>query len=627
MILEKISSLDDFKLLGREKLPVLAKEIRQRIIETTAVNGGHLAPSLGAVELVMALYRVYSSPQDKIIWDVGHQTYAFKLISGRADQFHTIRTLDGLSGYPHIDESKHDIFSAGHASVSISQAAGMIAARDLLNEKHHVVAVIGDASFTGGMAFEALNHIGHSGKDITIIINDNEMAISKNVGAISTYLNSLITNPTYNRTKASIDKQIKHIPGVGQFLSQASNKLEETVKGLIVDGLLFEELGFRYFGPFNGHRLDEMINTLNDLRQVPGPKVIHLVTKKGKGYVPAERDPERFHGTSPFDVDTGIIVEKKTIYKDIIKKKIVSLAKNDPSVVAVTAAMQKGTGLDEFAKLYPNRFFDVGIAEQHAVTFSCGLAKAGMKPFCAIYSTFFQRAVDQLIHDAAVQRLPVRFLVDRAGLVGDDGITHQGVFDITFIRMIPGVVLLAPRDGQEFIRMLNTAYHYDQGPIFIRYPRQPVNLHDLDWMDEETTEIQKAELLRSGKHITLLGLGTVMPLLLQAATELEKAGILCEVIDIRSVKPLDQNTIIKSLKKTKAFICVEDHVIAGGVGASILEMCSEYGVSVKNRLIGYGNEFVEHGTISELWQRYGLTSANIIQKVKDVLGKRKVSTG
>jgi 1-deoxy-D-xylulose-5-phosphate synthase len=620
MILEKIQNTDDLKMLRRELLPQLAYEVRQRIIDVTSTCGGHLAPSLGTVELTIALHYVYNSPRDKIIWDVGHQAYAHKILTGRNDSMNTIRQYKGLSGFTHIDESEHDIFSAGHASVSISQATGLVCGRDNQKQNYDVIAVIGDASLTGGMAFEGLNHLGHLNKDVTIIINDNEMSISKNVGALSKYLNSLITNPSYNRIKKQVDDSLHQIPMFGDLLFKGSNKIEEALKGLIVDGLLFEELGFRYFGPFDGHHIDDLVHTFTDLKQTKGPKVIHVITKKGKGFPLAEADPVRFHGTSPFNKETGE-AEKKTIYKDIVKQKLVLLGQKDEKVCAITAAMEKGTGLDDFNKQFPDRFYDVGIAEQHAVTFSAGLAKSGMIPFVALYASFLQRAIDQLIHDAALQKLPVRLLIDRAGLVGDDGITHQGIYDIALVRSIPHVVLMSPRNGQEMVYMMNTAYEYAFGPIVMRYPKALVDMGQIDFHAIDTVEIGKAECLQEGTDITLIGFGPIFQLLEEAALALNESKIRCELIDARFAKPLDKELISRSVEKTGHVLTLEDHVICGGFGSVVLEALSEAGVSAKHKLMGLPDAFIEHGKVDELRHANHLTVEAIINNVKSLLKK------
>ncbi len=628
MILERIKTNNDLKMLRVELLPQLALEIRTKIVETVSKTGGHLAPSLGAADFIIALHYVYNSPIDRIIFDVGHQAYAHKLLTGRLNNFHTIRQFGGLSGFPLIEESEHDIFSAGHASVAISQGAGLVCARAAQNAEQgttggqKVIVIIGDASLSGGMAFEALNHIGHLGHEITIIINDNEMSISKNVGAISQYLNSLITTPAYNKIKGRIDEYLRGIPKFGRTIFNISNRVEEALKGLIIDGLLFEELGFRYFGPFDGHNIPQLIHTFNDLKNVDGPKIIHLITKKGKGYKPAEKDPSKFHGTSAFHIPTAEPLKTSNIYKDVLKKKIVMLAEKDPAVAAVTAAMAGGTGLDEFAEKFPARFFDVGIAEQHAMTLSSGLAKGGMKVFCALYSTFLQRAVDQLIHDTALQKSPVRLMIDRAGLVGDDGVTHQGLFDISLIRVVPNIVFMAPRNPDEFVKMINFVYHYEEGPSVIRYPREQINLDSVRFEQDGAVILGKGEQLREGRHLTLLGSGPMVNMLQEVAEELAKAKITSDLIDARFIKPLDEKLISASVQKTGHLLTLEDNYIAGGFGSAVIEMLSKHQIFPKFTFLGFGDYFVQHGKIDLLRKHHEITVEHIIARAKTLIEKK-----
>ncbi|MBU1913534.1 MAG: 1-deoxy-D-xylulose-5-phosphate synthase, partial [Candidatus Omnitrophica bacterium] len=544
-LLDSINSPADLKKLSVDKLPVLAQEIRELIINTVAFSGGHLASSLGAVELITGLHYCLNAPEDIIIWDVGHQAYAHKILTGRKDRFITLRKAGGLSGFPNKYESEYDAFTTGHGSTSISTALGIASARDLENKNYKVVSVIGDASFGGGMAFEALNHAGHLHKNMLVILNDNEMSISKSVGALSKYLNRIITAPAYNRIRKDIEGLLSRVPRFGFRVIRSARRLEEGLKNLLVPGMLFEELGFRYFGPIDGNDVAMVVNTLKNIIGLNEPILLHVLTKKGKGYSFAEKGPEKFHGVASFNVDTG---EKAAIAKDIVPEesftkafgnKIIEIAREDKRIVAITAAMPEGTGLDKFANFFPDRFFDVGMAEQHAVGFAAGLAKAGFKPVVAIYSTFLQRSYDQIFHDVCLQNLNVIFMLDRSGLVGEDGPTHHGAFDMSYIRSLPNIVSMAPKDEEELKSMLRWAVSYGKGPVAIRYPRGTSYASMPNFKSGLPINLGKGELLKEGKDVTIVSVGYMSNIALEAASFLMNEGIDCEVINARFIKPVD----------------------------------------------------------------------------------------
>lgn len=617
-LLERIHKPADLRSLNREELKKLAEEIRGELITVVSTNGGHLAPNLGVVELTLAIHRVFDSPRDKIVWDVGHQTYIHKLVTGRFEEFKTLRLHKGLSGFPKRSESPHDCFETGHSSTSISAAMGFAKARDLLHNQYHVLAVIGDGAMTGGMAYEALNHAGHSGTNLIVILNDNEMSISPNVGALSSYLNRLRTDPRYDKRKADIEYFLKKIPKIGSTVAKAAEKAKDSLKYLLVPGLWFEELGFTYLGPIDGH--DEMLmeQMLEQAKLKKGPVLVHVVTRKGKGYVPAEKNPDVFHGVGPFDPKTGKVYKKSgaPTYTQAFGEALCELAEKDSKIVAITAAMPSGTGLNLFAKRYPDRFFDVGIAEQHAVTFASGLAFGGLKPVVSIYSTFYQRAYDQVLHDVCLQNSNVVLAIDRAGVVGDDGPTHHGVFDISFFRIIPNLTFMAPKDENELRNMLYTALQL-KGPVAMRYPRsvgQGISL------DESFTEVPigKAEVLREGRDITIIGVGPLVYTCLAAANELRYRGVDAAVINLRYIKPLDRELILRYARLTKHLITVEDHVINGGMGASILEILADEGLTdVVVERLGYSG-FVEQGSIATLHQEAGLSVKGILNAVANL---------
>jgi 1-deoxy-D-xylulose-5-phosphate synthase len=612
MLLEKINSPADLKKLPLSKLPALAQEIRQRIVEVVSLSGGHIASSLGAVELIIALHYCLNAPQDKIIFDVGHQAYAHKILTGRNKSFSTLRQFGGISGFPSKDESEYDPFTTGHSSNSVSLAMGLVCARDYNLEQYRVAAVIGDGSLSGGPCFEGLNNAGHLKKDVLIVLNTNELSIAPNVGAISTYLNKLISLPVYNRFKASLENFAEQRLPRGSRLVKLANKFEEGLKGLFVPGMLFEELGFRYFGPFDGHDVELLINRLKNILTIRGPLLVHVITKKGKGYLPSEKEPVRFHGTSAFEIETGDVVgaKKAKTYTDIFSQEITSLGAKIKELVAVTAAMPEGTGLDKFRDAYPKRFFDVGIAEAHAVSFAAGLARSGLIPVVAVYSTFLQRAYDQIVEDVCLQNLGVVFAVDRAGIVGEDGVTHQGIFDLAFLRHIPNLVLMAPKDADEFRAMLGFALTLKK-PVAIRYPKAVCP--QSGWQVSEV-ELGKPELLKEGKDFAIVALGSMVDPAVQAITNLEKFGLKGTLINARFVRPLDKLVLQKLVGNHKYIFTIEDGVLDGGFGSAVEEVLDKLVIR-----LGLPSEFVVHGKRDMLLEKYGLTANGIANKIKEVV--------
>ena len=617
-MLNSINSPKDLKKIPVQDLPDLAKEMREEIVTVVSRNGGHLASSLGAVELAIALHYCFDMPRDKIVWDVGHQAYPHKLLTGRAKNFDTLRQLGGISGFPLRTESEYDIFTCGHSSTSISTVLGLASARDIKNEKWKAIAVIGDAALANGMAFEGLNHAGHLRKDMIIVLNDNELSISRSIGALSRYLNRILTNPVYNNVRRRMQVLVKRIPFFGFKAFNAAKKLEESLKSLLVPGAFFEELGFRYFGPINGHNTKELIATFKNVASLKEPIIVHVVTKKGKGYPAAENRPDVFHGIAPFEVATGEEKHKKESknFTDVFSKKITDLARVNKKIVAITAAMPEGTGLSEFAKEFPNRFYDVGIAEEHAVAFGAGLAREGLKPIVAIYSTFLQRGYDQLIHDISLQNLPVVFCLDRAGLSGEDGPTHHGVFDIAYLRTIPNFVVMAPRDGLEFEKMLDLAVTLNQ-PVAIRYPKGSSESHVSPSSFEKLIP-GKAEVLRKGKDIAIIAIGSMVSIAIKAADLLSSKGKEATVINARFIKPLDKETIGDVAKHIKNVVTLEEGVASGGFGSAVLELFEEEKINnIKIKRIGLPDHFITHGKREELFKEYHMTAdeiCNTIQK-------------
>ncbi len=611
-LLSTIQSPEDLKKVPKEKLPEVAKEIRETIVQSVAHTGGHLASSLGVVELTIALHYVYSSPHDRMVWDVGHQAYAHKILTGRRDVFPTLRTYGGISGFPRIAESPCDAFGTGHSGTSISAALGLAVARDLKKESHKVVAVIGDGSLTSGLSLEGLNQAGHQKRDLIVILNDNEWSISQNVGALSGYLNRMMTGKFYTSFRKRVETLLKSMPH-GKMLARIAKKGEELTKGFIVPGLLFEELGFTYVGPISGHNIDDLVKTFRNLENLEGPVLVHVVTSKGKGYPPAEANPERFHGVGPFNPVTGNSAGTGALptYTDVFESAILGIGRENPDVVAITAAMCGGTGLIKFREAFPDRFFDVGIAEAHAVTFAAGLAREGKIPVVAVYSTFLQRAYDQIVHDVCLQNLPVVFAVDRSGIVGADGATHQGLFDLTYLRHIPNMSLMAPRDEAELVRMLRTAVSAGR-PAAIRYPRGVVPGVDIP-ADPKLVPWGKGELLVVGKDILIIAVGSAVATSLYAAGELKKRGISAAVVDARFVKPMDASLIVPLVQRIGRVLTVEENALAGGFGSAVLEMLEEHDVVPQAfRRIGVPDTFVEHGSQAELREAYGLTDDAMI---------------
>ncbi len=613
-LLERIESPHDLKKLSLEQLHVLAKEIREVIVDQCAKGGGHVAPSLGVVELTLALYSVFDADHDKIIWDVGHQTYAQKLITGRYKQFNTLRSYQGISGFPKRKESKYDVFDTGHSSTSLSAATGFALARDLHGEEFHIVPVIGDGSLGAGMAFEALNHLGQLKKDVIVILNDNERSIGETVGALSQYLTRVITTRTYNRFRDDLWKFFGRFPPY--FRDRARNvakRIQEGLKGLYAPLFIFEELGFRYIGPLNGHKLGELIDTLARVKEMKGPRIIHVVTKKGKGFPTAENKPELFHGIGPYCKETGVVESKGKSWTSVFGDTIVKLAKENEKIIAITAGMCLGTGLKRFREEIPERFFDVGITEQHAVTMAAALALQGYIPVCAIYSTFLQRAYDQIIHDVCLQNLPVVFALDRAGLVGQDGPTHHGPFDLSYLRCIPNIVVSAPRNGEEFIALLKTAVAYRRGPFAIRYPRGSCG----DIANEEPPPLSVGtwEMLVDGKDIGIIATGSMVEESLKALKLLSRGKVNPLVVNGRFVKPLDEKMLDTVIARVHDIVVVEENAIRGGFGSGIMEYCAQKGAAVKVHCLGLPDQFIEHGERSKLLEIAGLTADRIANTV------------
>ncbi len=617
-ILEKTNSPSDLSALSFAEMEQLAGEIRALIIATCATNGGHLAPSLGVVELTLALHKVFKSPTDRIIWDVGHQAYAHKIITGRRDQFSTLRQAGGISGFPKRCESRHDIFDTGHSSTSISAALGMAAGRDLCQGSNKVVAVIGDGSMTGGLAFEALNHAGHLNKDLVVILNDNEMSIAENVGALSNFLSRTMTNEFVHKIKKDMESFLESLDDLGRGALKAAKRAEESLKGIFTPGMLFEAFGFEYIGPIDGHDIRQMLHTFEKIRNFDDAVLLHVLTKKGKGYPPAERNPALFHGIGPFDQETGRVHKHKgaaASYTAIFGQTICRLASEDDRIVAITAAMPDGTGLSAFAREFPERFFDVGIAEQHGVTFAAGLAAEGFKPVFAIYSSFLQRAYDQLLHDVCLQNLPVVFAIDRAGVVGNDGPTHHGLFDLSYLRHIPNLVLMAPKDENELQHLLFSALEYGL-PAAVRYPRGGGLGIPLEQSFHFIPQ-GKGEILRKGgAKGSIIAVGTMVYPALEAAEILALEGIDLSVVNARFIKPLDKELIL-SLASHGNIITVEENVLQGGFGTAILELLeSSAFYDVKVTRLGFPDSYVEQGDQSALLEKYGLTSKGIAESIR-----------
>ena len=617
-LLSQIESPDQVSGLSRAELSQLADELRAEIIEVVSSVGGHLGASLGVVELTVALHHVFDSPRDKLVWDVGHQAYGHKILTGRRDRFHTIRQLDGLSGFPRLAESPHDSFGVGHASTAISAALGYAVARDLRKERHHVVAIVGDGALTGGIAYEGLNNAGHLDRDLIVILNDNEMSISPNVGALSRYLTQLTSGQMYNRVEAEIWALLGKLPA-GQKAQSLAHRVKESLKTFVVPGQFFEALGFRYFGPIDGHDLPLLIDTLEDVKRLKGPTLIHLITEKGKGYAFAETDHLRYHGVGKFDPVQGVRSSASAgppSYTGIFGETMCQLAEEERRLVAITAAMSEGTGLVPFSQQYPERFFDVGISEQHGVTFAGGLACRGLKPVAAIYSTFLQRAYDQIIHDIALQNLNVVFALDRGGLVGADGATHHGVFDLAYLRCVPNLVVMAPKDEDELRHMMKTALAYDAGPIAYRFPRG--NGRGVALSEElRVLPIGRGELLTQGEDILLIGLGAGVGLAEDSAKLLRESGYDPTILNARFLKPLDEELLLQQIGRHRWIFTLEEGTIEGGFGSAVLELLHQRLTSVPRvHRIGIPDHFIEHGTPAELHEMIGFTPKAVAALVR-----------
>ncbi len=624
-LLSNIQSPLDIQKANIFELTNLADEIRSFILENVSKTGGHLASNLGVVELTLAIHHVFESPKDRIIWDVGHQSYVHKIITGRKDLFHTLRQYQGISGFPKRSESEHDAFDTGHSSTSISAALGIAKARDLNEEKYYVIAVIGDGALTGGLAFEALNHAGQCNTNLIVILNDNEMSISENVGSFSKYLNRLRTDPMYFKVKDDVEHLLNKIPRVGKTVYRTAEKAKDSLKYLLLPNKFFEELGFTYLGPINGHNIKDLTITLNQAKNIKGPVFIHVKTKKGKGYKYAENNPQKFHGIGSFNLKNGKTnsynASNRPSYSEIFGETLTEIANVNKKVVAITAAMPSGTGLSDFATKYPERFFDVGIAEQHAVTFAAGLSANGLKPIFAVYSTFLQRAYDQIIHDVCLQNLPVVFCIDRAGIVGNDGETHHGIFDISFLSHMPHMKIMTPKDGTELVEMLKYATSYADSPIAIRYPRgQSDDFTKLS--SDYNINTKKAEVLLKGQDILFIAVGKMVRVAYEAAQKLKKVDIHATVINARFIKPLDENTLISHCINAKHIITLEDQITKGGFGSQVLELLNKNKINNKNiEILGFPDKFIEHGNTEKLFHIYCLDVMSIVEYVRRLINR------
>lgn len=619
-ILKSINSPVDLKRVPSDRLPALSQEIRDQIISAVSSVGGHLASNLGVVELTVALHYLLDTPHDKIVWDTSNQSYAHKLLTGRRERFHTLRQYGGLSGFCKREESEYDSFNAGHAGTGVSAAFGLVEAREQLGQKNKIVCVVGDGAMTAGMTLEGLHHAGGMGKDFLVILNDNQMSISKNVGAISAYLSRTITGEFYGRMRQETGQLLGKIPHIGSDMQKLARRAEELAKGVILPGLLFEELGFQYSGPIDGHNFEHLLPTIENVLKMKGPVLLHVITKKGLGYEPAMKNPVWFHACPPFVRETGAPAKKaaRPSYTAVAMDALVKLAREDKRIVAITAAMCEGTGLTGFEKEFPDRLYDVGIAEQHAVTFAAGLAAQGIKPVVAMYATFLQRAYDQVVHDVATQNLPVAFLIDRGGLVAEDGTTHHGAFDYAYLRHVPNMVIMAPKDENELQHMIKTSVQYD-GPISVRYPRGVTLGVKID--DEpKTLPIGRGELLKDGTDVAIIAIGVSVWQAHQAAERLSKEGISTAVINARFAKPLDQDLITDVAKRVRYVVTAEEGCRMGGFGSAVLETLSEARVTnVTTKVLGLPDWYIEQGPQDLLRERYGLTAEGIYQSVKDLI--------
>ncbi len=627
-VLDKVTLPADIRSLSLSELKGLCTDVRNFLIDVVSKTGGHLGAGLGSVELAVALHYVFDTPNDKLVWDVGHQAYPHKILTGRKDRLHTIRQKDGLSGFLKRSESEYDTFGAGHASTAISASLGIVAARERIGEKYKVVAIVGDGSMTGGMVYEGMNNAGIMKKDMIVVLNDNNMSIARNVWAISNYFTQLISNPSYNRLKSNVYNLTGKLDVWGDRLRRVASRLEEGIKVVVTPGMLFEALGFRYFGPINGHNVSQLVEIFRHVKDYPGPILVHVNTQKGKGYKPAEDDVQRLHGVTPFDKITGISAKKPETappYTKVFGAALVELAKQNSTIVGITAAMPDGTGLDQLQQALPERFYDVGIAEQHAVTFAAGLATQGCIPVAAIYSTFLQRAFDQIIHDVALQHLHVVFVLDRAGLVGADGPTHHGVFDLTYLRLIPGMVIMAPKDENELRDMLYTAVMYKKGPIALRYPRGAGVGVPLK-TSFDAIPIGQSETLRSGHDIALLAIGSMVSHTLKAADLLQKHGITAEVVNMRFVKPIDGELLEQLERRFTHIVTVEDNVITGGMGSAVAEYYASNGShSIRLKIHGIPDRFIDHAAPAELYKDLALDPQGIADLAKEFLASDNTS--
>lgn len=622
-ILDKVNLPKDLKDLNMEEKEKLAEEIRKFIIENVSKTGGHLASNLGVVELTIALHSVFNMPGDKVIWDVGHQTYVHKILTGRKDKFSTLRQMNGLAGFPKTSESEYDSFNTGHSSTSISVALGMAKARDIKKEKNNVIAVIGDGALTGGMALEALNDAGCSNTNLIVILNDNEMSISKNVGGISMLLGRIRTKKAYTKSNQYLKSSINKVPYIGKKIINITRKLKYGIKQLFIPNMFFEDLGFQYLGPIDGNNLEKVQDLLEIAKKLKGPVLVHVVTKKGKGYKPAEENPDKYHSTSSFDIETGKSKKEKGIdYSKVFGEKLVDLAKENRKIIAITAAMCDGTGLSKFKKQFPERFFDAGIAEQHALGLAAGMAKDGLIPVVPIYSSFYQRGYDQVIHDICLQNLPVVMCVDRAGIVGNDGETHQGILDLAFFSLIPNLTILAPKDFKELEQMLEFAINLKR-PVVIRYPRGGEG--KIKFGNHSEIKLGKAELIKEGTDITIIGIGKMVERAKEVSNLLEESGISCEVINARFLKPFDKETVLNSINKTNRVITIEDGILRSGLATTVKELAIEKDIkSLSIKSYGYNDIFVKHGSVEELENVYGLDAKSIVESVKNEKNLKKL---
>lgn len=623
-VLDNVNTPEDLKKLKLNEKQQLASEIREMIIDIVSKNGGHLASNLGVVELTIALHSVFNMPKDKIIWDVGHQTYIHKILTGRKDKMNTLRKMNGIAGFPKTSESEYDNFNTGHSSTSISVALGMAKARDLKKEDYNVIAVIGDGALTGGMALEALNDAGASRNNLIVILNDNEMSISKNVGGIPKLLSKIRTKKLYKDSNNYIRDSLEKIPIVGKKISKGIKRIKRSIKQLLIPNMFFEDIGFSYLGPVYGHNIAELEDIMQRGKQIEGPVLIHVITKKGKGYKIAENNPDDFHSTSGFDIATGKSKKaKKDDYSKIFGKKLTELAEKNTNIVAITAAMKDGTGLSNFAREFPNRFFDVGIAEQHALGFAGGLASSGMIPVVPIYSSFYQRAYDQIIHDICIQNLGVVMCADRAGIVGNDGETHQGILDLSFCSLIPNLNIMAPKDFKELEDMLEFAVDLRK-PVMLRYPRGGEG--NTKFEKHEKIELGKSEIIKDGKDITIIAIGKMVSIACEVQEELKKENIETEIINARFLKPLDEKTLVQSMNKTKKVITIEDNILKDGLASRVKELIVDNGIEeIELKCFGYPDTFVKHGTTEEIEKLYGLNVENIAKEAKELItnGEKK----